>query len=77
MDLAVKKVELINWLTKQDEVMIDKIENLRKSAVKSIYDEKMSEGISAKLVRSHEDIIQGRIHSQDKVETYFKSKFNH
>ena len=33
MDLAVKKIELINWLTRQDEAMVQKIDALRKSSM--------------------------------------------
>jgi len=76
MNLAVKKIELINWLTKQDEAMIKKIDGLRKSSIESAYSSRMSEKLESKLKRSEVDIKEGRIHSQDEVEAYFKSKFN-
>ena len=76
MNLAVKKIELINWLTRQDEAMIKKIDNLRKSSIESTYSSRMSEKLESKLKRSEVDIKEGRTHSQQEVETYFKSKFN-
>jgi predicted transcriptional regulator len=76
MDLAVKKLELINWLTAQDEAMIKKIDELRKSSIESTYMARMSENIDAKLARSEADIKAGRTHSHEEVESYFKSKFS-
>lgn len=76
MNLAVKKIELINWLTKQDESMIKKIDSLRKSSIELAYSSRMSEKLESKLKRSEVDIKEGRTYSQKEVETYFKSKFN-
>lgn len=76
MNIAAKKIELINWLTKQDESMIKKIDDLRKSTMKSDYTERMSEALSSKLQRSESDIKSGRTYSQNEVESYFNSKFN-
>jgi hypothetical protein len=76
MNLAVKKIELINWLTRQDEAMIKKIDTLRKSSIKSTYSARMNESLESKLIRSEADIKAGRTHNQDEVESYFKSKFN-
>ncbi|NJN28275.1 MAG: hypothetical protein HC819_21060 [Cyclobacteriaceae bacterium] len=75
MNLAVKKIELINWLTKQDEAMINKIDNLRKSSIEKVYSSRMSDSLGSKLKRSESDIKAGRMHSQDEVESYFNSKF--
>ena len=75
MDLAVKKIELINWLTKQDEAMIKKIDILRKSSIESLYSDRMSESLKTKLKRSEMDIKDGRTHIQDEVESHFESKF--
>ena len=74
MDLAVKKIELINWLTKQDEAMIKKVDILRKSSIESAYSARMSENLQSKLERSDSDIKAGKTHSQDEVESYFKNK---
>ncbi len=76
MDLAVKKIELINWLTKQDEAMVEKIDALRKSSMVSAYHSRMGEKLESKLKRSEADIESGRTHSQEDMETYFESKFN-
>jgi hypothetical protein len=79
MDLAVKKVELIEWLARlQDESLLQRIDALRKGSVKQVYESRMpksQEEIQQKLDRSEEDIKAGRVHSQDDVETYFKNKF--
>jgi hypothetical protein len=74
MDLAVKKIELINWLTRQDEAMINKIDALRKSSIESVYLSRMGEKLEAKLERSEADIKKGRTHRREDVENYFKSK---
>jgi hypothetical protein len=75
MDLAVKKIELINWLTRQDEAMIKKIDMLRQSSMEASYIARMGENIDAKLAKSEDDIKAGRTHSHQEVESYFKSKF--
>lgn len=78
MDIAVKKVELISWLTKlQDETILKKVEALRKSSIKEIYDLRTPgsvEELQRKLDQSEVDIKAGRIHTQEEVELYFKSK---
>jgi hypothetical protein len=75
MNLAVKKIELINWLTKQDEAMINKIDSLRKSSIEKVYSSRMGDNLESKLKRSESDIKAGRTNSQDEVESYFNSKF--
>jgi hypothetical protein len=74
MDLAVKKIELINWLTRQDEAMIKKIDMLRQSSMESSYAARMGENIDAKLERSEYDIKSGKTHTQEEVHLYFKNK---
>lgn len=74
MELAVKKIELINWLTRQDEAMVKKIDALRKSSMEPAYLARMGEKLESKLNRSEADIKNGRNQSQEEVETYFKSK---
>ena len=79
MDIALKKIELIKWLARlQDESLIQKIEVLRKGSVKDIYEKRMPEttnDLEAKLDRSEQDIKTGKVHSQEEVETFFKTKF--
>jgi len=78
MDIAVKKIELIEWLARlQDESLIQKIEALRKGSIKDLYDQRMTntiQDLQTKLDRSEHDIKTGKVHSQDEVESFFKSK---
>ncbi|HYG03304.1 MAG TPA: hypothetical protein VD927_12720 [Chryseosolibacter sp.] len=78
MDLAVKKIELIEWLARlQDESLIQKVEILRKGSIKDIYEQRMPttiEGLQGKLNRSERDIKNGKVHSQEEVESFFKTK---
>ncbi len=76
MDLAVKKIELINWLTTQDETMIKKVDALRRSSMESAYRTRMGEKLESKLSRSKADRKSGKTHSQEDVENYFKSKWD-
>jgi adenylate kinase family enzyme len=79
MDMAVKKIELIDWLIRvKDEKMIQRIEELRKDSTKDAYEDRMPktmEELDIKLERSRQDIDAGRIHSQKEVEDFFKAKF--
>jgi hypothetical protein len=79
MDMAVKKIELIDWLIRvKDEKMIQRIEELRKDSTKDAYGDRMPktmEELDIKLERSRQDIDAGRIHSQKEVEDFFKAKF--
>ena len=68
MDIAVKKIELIEWLTRlQDESLIERIEALRKGTVKVSYKARTPESLEElqkKIDRSEEDVAAGRVHSQ-------------
>jgi hypothetical protein len=79
MDLAVKKVELIEWLARlQDEKLIQRIESLKRSSTKEIYEQRMPktrEELEAKLKQAEKDIEEGKVHSQEETESYFKSRF--
>ncbi|WP_339925913.1 hypothetical protein [uncultured Cyclobacterium sp.] len=75
MDLAVKKIELINWLTTQDETMIKKVDALRRSSMESAYRAGMGEKLESKLGRSKADRKSGKTHSQEDVENFFESKW--
>lgn len=80
MDIAVKKVQLIEWLTRlQDEDILQRIEALRKNSVKDLYEQQMPknlEELQTKLERAEEDIEKDNVLAQDSVEQYFKNKFN-
>jgi hypothetical protein len=79
MDIALKKIELIEWLSRlQDEKLIQRIEALRQGSAKDAYEARMpktNEDLQTKLDRSEEDIKAGRIHSHDEVEKFFAKKF--
>jgi len=49
MDLAAKKIEGINWLTRQDGAMVEKIDALRKFSMESEYHSRMGEKLGSKL----------------------------
>jgi hypothetical protein len=79
MDIAVKKVELIEWLARlQDEKLIQRIETLRKSSIQDLYEQQMPktrEALQAKLNQSEKDINEGKVYSQEEVENYFNARF--
>jgi len=80
MNMAVKKVELIEWLIGlKDENLIRQIESLKTGAIKDIYDRrrpKTMDEIRQKLIRSEQDIQSGQVYSQEEVREYFKDRFN-
>jgi hypothetical protein len=79
MNIAVKKVELIEWLARlQDEKLIHRIEILKKGSVKEAYElrtPKTMEELQSKLDQSEKDISSGKVHTQQEVEDYFKARF--
>lgn len=79
MDIAVKKVELIEWLARlQDERLIQRIETLRKGSIKELYEQripKTMEELQAKLNQSEKATAEGKVHSQEEVANYFKARF--
>ena len=79
MDVALKKIELIEWLSRlQDEKLIQQIEALKKGSSQERHDAripKTKSDLQDKLGRSEKDIQLGRIHSQAEVERFFQAKF--
>ncbi|MBI3218404.1 MAG: hypothetical protein HYZ44_02725 [Bacteroidetes bacterium] len=79
MNMAVKKVELIEWLVQlQDENMLNRIELLKQGAVEGYYKSRMPKNeleLKKKLEESERDIEEGRTYSQQEVENHFFSKF--
>lgn len=79
MDIAVKKVELIEWLVRlQDEKLIQRIETLKRGSVKGLYEQRMPKTmkeLQVKLDKSEKDINAGKVHSQKAVERHFKARF--
>jgi hypothetical protein len=79
MDIAIRKVELIEWLARlQDENVIQRVEILKKGAVNELHEQRTPRTMAemlAKLDKSEKDIQSGKVHSQEEVEGYFKAKF--
>lgn len=59
MDISLKKLELIEWLTRlQDEKSIEQVEALRKSMASKSYELRMPKSemeLSVKFIRSEQD----------------------
>lgn len=73
MNIAVKKVELIEWLAGiQDKSLLDELENLKKKAVAESYESRMkpmtSQHYKSILDQSEEDYKNGRVTSQEDLE---------
>ena len=73
MNIAVKKVELIEWLTRvQDRTVIEKIESLKNQSIKNSYEAKLkpmsSKAYKSMLEKSEEDYKQRKIISQKALE---------
>ena len=79
MDIAVKKIELIDWLIRvKDEKLIQRIEALREDSARENYEARMPktmDELEIKLKLSRQDIEAGCVHSQKEVEDFFKAKF--
>ena len=80
MDIAVKKVELIEWLARiKDKKVIQSLDELKKISIKEGYENltpKSKGELQKKLDRSRADILAGRVYSQENVEAFFKEKSN-
>ena len=73
MNIAVKKVELIEWLTRiQDKSLLEEVEILKKRAITESYKSKMkpmtSKQYKSLLDQAEEDYKNGRITSQEGIE---------
>ena len=79
MNIAGKKIELIEWLVRlQDEKLIQRIENLKNDARREVFEKrtpKTIEELQSKLEQSESDINSGRVYAQEEVENYLKGKF--
>ena len=72
MDIAVKKVELIEWLARlQDKSLIEQVDRLKKKSVTEAYETKMKPMTSIEyksmLDAAEEDLKNGRITSQENL----------
>ncbi len=73
MNIAVKKVEIIEWLIQlKDEQLIDKVEKLKKQSIKEAYESRIkpisSKAYKAMLEQAEDDYKQGRVISQERLE---------
>ena len=79
MDIAVKKIELIEWLARlQDEKSIQQVEDLKKDLSGYSYEHRMPksrEELESKLMSSEQDQKDGRVHTQKEVEEIFNTRF--
>lgn len=73
MDLALKKIELIEWLTKvNDESLIQKVDKLKRQTLKEAYEAKLtpmsSDEYANVLQQAESDYKHGRVTSQEDFE---------
>ena len=78
MEIAVKKLELIEWLARvQDKAVIRKVESLKNQSIKESYEAKLkpmnSKAYKAILEKSEEDCKQGRVTTQKDLEKQSES----
>ena len=78
MDVAVKKIELIEWLTRlQDESILDRIDALKNDSLQKVYENRTPKSLKElqiKLDRSEQDIKAGRVFTQAEAEAHFKNR---
>ncbi|PIQ47632.1 MAG: hypothetical protein COW03_14290 [Cytophagales bacterium CG12_big_fil_rev_8_21_14_0_65_40_12] len=73
MNIAVKKVELIEWLVGvEDTSLLEQVDSLKKKAIASAYESKMkplsSEEYKSMLDQAEDDLKKGRVTSQGDLE---------
>lgn len=73
MNIAVKKVEIIEWLVQlKDEQLLDKVEKLKKQSIKEAYESRLrpmsAKAYKAMLEQAENDFKQGRVISQERLE---------
>jgi hypothetical protein len=73
MNIAVKKVELIEWLVGvQDTSLLEQLDSLKKKSIAAAYESKMkplsSEEYKSMLDQAEEDFKNGRVTSQEDLE---------
>ncbi|MEQ9422856.1 MAG: hypothetical protein RJQ09_00455 [Cyclobacteriaceae bacterium] len=78
MDISLKKVELISWISKISDIeLLDKIERLRGESIQELYGSRMpssKEQLQSKIEKSEKDLEEGRVYGQDEVEQIFANK---
>lgn len=73
MDIAVKKVEIIEWLIQiKDKHLIEKVEELKKLSIKELYEAKLKpmspQSYKAMLEQSEKDYKNNRSIAQESLE---------
>jgi hypothetical protein len=73
MNIAVKKVEIIEWLIQlKDEQLISKVEKLKNQSIKEAYESGLkpmsARAYKAMLEQAEDDYKQGRVISQERLE---------
>lgn len=73
MNLAVKKVEIIEWLVQlKDEQLINKVEKLKRHSIKMSYESRLkpmsARAYKAMMEQAESDYKEGRVISQDRLE---------
>jgi short subunit dehydrogenase-like uncharacterized protein len=73
MNIAVKKVEIIEWLAQlNDEQLINKVEKLKKQSIKVSYESRLkpmtAKAYKAMLEQAENDYKEGRVIGQERLE---------
>lgn len=73
MNIAVKKVELIAWLTKIDDLsLLEQVDNLKKKSLADAYEANLKPMTSleykSQLDQAEEEYKNGRVTSQEDIE---------
>jgi hypothetical protein len=73
MNIAVRKVEIIEWQAQlKDEQLIDKVEKLKKQSIKMAYESRLkplsAKAYKAMLEQAENDYQEGRVVSQESLE---------
>lgn len=79
IDIQTRKLRFMEeYIRLTDEAIIDKLAQLLREEKQKVMQAKLKsmtqEQLREKLDRSEADIAEGRLHTQDEVENYFKSK---
>jgi uncharacterized protein YlbG (UPF0298 family) len=78
MNIAVKKVEIIEWLTQlQDESLLKKVESLRIQSIKKKYEDSLKpmtgQALKSMLKRAEKDYAEGKHIIQENLEEESKN----
>lgn len=78
MNIAVKKVEIIGWLTQlQDESLLKKVETLRIQSIKKKYEDSLKpmtgQAFKSMLKRAEKDYAEGKHTTQESLEVESKN----